>query len=160
MSSSAGGAQSSGPPARTSAVVDDTSMIAEHQYGHEEPHEVSRDAAVRAGSCVKEKTRKKSFPPSTWSEGMHRELDFMKSFPVYEAVASADATSKIWSTRWCHRRKGSRGAISRRGAAVRNAAGQLFLQSHAWTGNPADVAGLSGSAVLRHQRRFFFLRKK
>ena len=37
---------------------------------------------------------------------MNRELDLMKSFPVYQAVPRAEVTSKVWSTRWCYKRKG------------------------------------------------------
>ena len=40
------------------------------------------------------------------AEGVNRELDLMKSFPVYQAVPRAEATGKIWSTRWCYRKKG------------------------------------------------------
>ena len=30
----------------------------------------------------------------------------MKCFPVYQAVPRAEVTGKVWSTRWCHRKKG------------------------------------------------------
>ena len=39
-------------------------------------------------------------------KGVNRELDLMKSFPVYQAVPRAEVTGKVWSTRWCHWRKG------------------------------------------------------
>ena len=29
----------------------------------------------------------------------------MKSFPVYQAVPRAEVTGKVWSTRWCYRKK-------------------------------------------------------
>ena len=39
-------------------------------------------------------------------EGVNRELDLMTSFPVYQAVPKVEVTGKVWSTRWCYRRKG------------------------------------------------------
>ena len=39
-------------------------------------------------------------------EGVNRELDLMNSFPVYQAVPRAEVTGKVWSTRWCYRKKG------------------------------------------------------
>ena len=39
-------------------------------------------------------------------EGVNRELDLMKSFPVYQAVPRDEVTRKVWSTRWCYRKKG------------------------------------------------------
>ena len=39
-------------------------------------------------------------------EGVNRELDLMKSSPVHQAVPRAAATGKVWSTRWCYKRKG------------------------------------------------------
>ena len=41
-----------------------------------------------------------------WWKGVNRELDLMKSFPVYQAVPRVEVTGKVWSTRWCYRRKG------------------------------------------------------
>ena len=38
--------------------------------------------------------------------GVNRELNLIKSFPVYQAVPRAELTGKVWSTRWCYRRKG------------------------------------------------------
>ena len=38
-------------------------------------------------------------------EGVNRGLDLMNSFPVYQAVPRAEMTGKVWSTRWCHRKK-------------------------------------------------------
>ena len=38
--------------------------------------------------------------------GVEREMDLMKSFPVFEPTPRAEATTKVWSTCWCHRRKG------------------------------------------------------
>ena len=39
-------------------------------------------------------------------EGINRELDLLKSFPVYQAVPRAEVTGKVWCTRWCYRSKG------------------------------------------------------
>ena len=39
-------------------------------------------------------------------EGVNRELDLMKSFPVYHAVPRAEVTGKVWSTHRCYRKKG------------------------------------------------------
>ena len=39
-------------------------------------------------------------------EAVNRELDLMKSFPVYQTVPRAEVTGKVWSTRWCYRKKG------------------------------------------------------
>ena len=94
-------------PAGTSATI----LASVRQHGHEEPQEESRDefeAAVRAASQV-EKDTLEVLPTEQVVGGMRRELDLMKGFsPEYEAVPRAEATSKIWSTRWCHRRKGPR----------------------------------------------------
>ena len=38
-------------------------------------------------------------------EGVNRGLDLMKSFPVFQAVPRAEMTGKVWSTRWCYRKK-------------------------------------------------------
>ena len=39
-------------------------------------------------------------------EGVNRELDQMNSFHVYQAVPRVEVTGKVWSTRWCYKRKG------------------------------------------------------
>ena len=39
-------------------------------------------------------------------EGVNRELDLMKSFPVYQTVPRVEVTGKVWSTCWCYRRQG------------------------------------------------------
>ena len=39
-------------------------------------------------------------------EGVNRELDLMRSFPVHQAVPRAELTGKVWSTRWCYRKEG------------------------------------------------------
>ena len=43
----------------------------------------------------------------------------MKSFPVYQAVPRAEVTGKVWSTRWCYRRKGPKQVRARLGETVR-----------------------------------------
>ena len=40
------------------------------------------------------------------AEGVNREFDLMKSFPVCQAVPRAGVASKVWSTRWCYWKKG------------------------------------------------------
>ena len=45
------------------------------------------------------------FPLDEVVEGVNLELDLMKSFPVHQAVPRAEVTSKVWSTRWCYRRR-------------------------------------------------------
>ena len=84
-------------------------IAAAHPYGHEEPHEVSRaefESTVRKGSCLQEDTLE-DFSTEEVLEGMHRELDLMKSFPMHLPVPRVEVTVKVWSTRWwCYRRKG------------------------------------------------------
>ena len=82
------------PVLRTSDETDAMTLAAVHPYGHEEPLEISRtefESFVRDGFYFEED----SF-----------ELDLMKSFPVYQAVPRAEVTGKVWSTRWCYRKKG------------------------------------------------------
>ena len=70
--------------------------------------EISRtvfEAIVRDGFHVEEDTLE-DLPTEEVVEGVNRELDLMKSFPVYPAVPRAEVTGKVWSTRWCYRRKG------------------------------------------------------
>ena len=64
-------------------------------------------------------------------EGVNRELDLMKSFPVYWAVPRAEVTGKVVSTGWCYRRKGTQTSESAfRGETVRKFSGCKLLQSH------------------------------
>ena len=77
-------------------------------YGHEEPLETSRtlfESIVRDGFFFEEDTLE-DLPTEEVAEGVNRELDLMKSFPVHQAVPRAEVTCKVWSTRWCYRRKG------------------------------------------------------
>ena len=79
-------------------------LAAVHPYGHEEPLEISRtefESFVRDGFYFEEDTLEKLHLDEV-VEGVNRELDLMKSFPVYQA----EVTGKVWSTRWCYRRKG------------------------------------------------------
>ena len=48
-------------------------------------------------------------PTEQVHEGMQRELQLMKDLEVSERILRTDVPSgkKIWSTRWCHRRKGT-----------------------------------------------------
>ena len=48
-------------------------------------------------------------PTEQVHEGMQRELQLMKDLEVSERIIRTDVPSgkKIWSTRWCHRRKGA-----------------------------------------------------
>ena len=52
-------------------------------------------------------------------EGMQRELQLMKDLEVSERILRTDVPSgkKIWSTRWCHRRKGILWCTRTRGCA-------------------------------------------
>ena len=57
--------------------------------------------------------------------GVNRELNLIKSFPVYQAVPRAELTGKVWSTRWCYRRKGPNTSESAfRGETVRKFSGR------------------------------------
>ena len=96
------------PVLRTSEEADAMTLAAVHRYGHEEPLEISRtefQSFVRDGFHVEEDTLEE-LPLDEVVEGVNRELDLMKSFPVYLAVPRAEVTGKVWSTRWCYRRKG------------------------------------------------------
>ena len=88
------------PELKVSADTDAMVLAAVHPYGHEELVETSQmefQSVVRDGFYFEE---------DTLVEGVNRELDLMKSFPVYRGVPRAEATGKICSTRWCYRRKG------------------------------------------------------
>ena len=63
------------------------------------------ESFVRDGFYFEEDTLEE-LPLDEVIEGVNRELDLMKSFPVYQTVPKAEVTSKVWSTRWCYRRKG------------------------------------------------------
>ena len=97
------------PPVLKSSPETDARMLAAiHPYGHEEPSEISRtefESIVRNGSYFDEDTLE-DLPTEEVVEGVNRELDLMKSFPVYQAVPRSEVTGKVWSTRWCYRRKG------------------------------------------------------
>ena len=83
-------------------------LAAVHPYGHEEPLEISRtefESFVRDFFHFEEDTLEE-LPTEEVVEGVNRELDLMKSFPVYQAVPRAEVSGKVWSTRWCYRKKG------------------------------------------------------
>ena len=93
------------PVLRTSEETDAMTLAAVHPYGHEEPLEISRtefESLVTGGSHFEEDTLEE-VPLDEVVEGVNRELDLMKSFPVYQAVPRAEVTGKVWSTRWCYR---------------------------------------------------------
>ena len=69
------------------------------------------------------------------AEGVNRELDLMKSFPVYQAVPRAEVTGKVWSTRWCE--------------TVRKFSGRKLLQSHSWARGHESVVS-DGSVERPH----------
>ena len=82
-------------------------------------------------------------------EGVNRELDLMKSFPVYQAFPRAEVTGKVWPTRWCYRTgtKTSESAFS--GETVRK-----LPQSHSWArGHESVVSDGSTRPCLRAIRR-------
>ena len=89
-------------------VKNDAMMLAAvHPYGHEKPLEISRtgfESIVRDGIYFEEGTLD-DLPTEEVVEGVNRELHLMDSFPVYQAVPGAEVTGKVWSTRWCYRRK-------------------------------------------------------
>ena len=90
------------PVLRTSEETDAMTFAAVHPYGHEEPLEISMsefESIVRDGSYVEEDTLE-DLPTGEVVESVHRELDLMKSFPMYQAVPRAEVTGKVWSTRW------------------------------------------------------------
>ena len=107
------------------------------------------ESIVRDGFFSEEDTLE-GLPLDEMVEGVNRELDLMKSFPVYEAVTRVEATGKIWSTRWCYRRKGTQPSESvLRGKTVRKIPGCKLLQSHTWSGGHESPAG-SGSGDGPH----------
>ena len=87
--------------------MDAMTLAAVHPYGHEEPLEISRtefESFVRDGFYSQEDSLEE-LQPDEVVEGVYRELDLMKSFPVYQAVPRAEVTGKVWSTRWCQQEK-------------------------------------------------------
>ena len=93
---------------RTSEETDAMTLAAVHPYGHEEHPEINRtefESFVRDGFDLEEDTLEE-LPLDEVVKGVNRELDLMKSFPVYQAVPRADVTGKVWSTLWCYRGKG------------------------------------------------------
>ena len=96
------------PVLRTSDETDAMTLAAVHSFGHHEPLEINRtefESFVRDGFYFEEDTLEE-LPLDEVVEGVNRELDLMKSFPVYQAVPRAEVTGKVWSTRWCYRKKG------------------------------------------------------
>ena len=72
------------PVLRTSDETDAMTLAAAHPYGHEEPLEISWtefESFVRDGFYFEEDTLEE-LPLDEVVEGVNRELDLMKSFPV------------------------------------------------------------------------------
>ena len=93
---------------RTWEETDALTLAAVHPYGHGEPLEISWtefESFVRDGFFFEEDTLEELHLDEV-VEGVNRELDLMNSFPVCQAVPRAEVTGKVWSTRWCYRRKG------------------------------------------------------
>ena len=90
------------PPPELHASKDTDAMVlaAVHPYGDEKPVETSRNEFE---SIVRDTLEELHLDDVV--EGVNRELDLMKSFPVYQAVPRAEATGKFWSTRWCYKTK-------------------------------------------------------
>ena len=85
-------------------------------------------------------------------EGVHRELDFMKSFPVYQAVLRAEAVGKCWSPRWCYKSTGRKHVRAR--FVVRQFANSLdanFYTPHSWSRGHKSPDG-DGSDKGPHHR--------
>ena len=96
------------PLLKTSSKTDAMMLAAIHPYGHEEPLEITRtefESIVRDVFYFEEDTLE-DLPTEEVVEGVSCELDLMRSFPVCYAVPRAEVTGKVWSTRWCYRRKG------------------------------------------------------
>ena len=95
-------------PLKTSEETDAVMLAAVHPCGHEEPLEISRtefESLMRDGFYFEEDTLEELLLDEV-VEGVNRELDLMKSFSVYQAVPRVEVTGRVWSTRWCYRRKG------------------------------------------------------
>ena len=94
------------PPADPPPAIDPSSetvamMLAPiHSYGHKEPFEVSR---AEFESTVRDALE--DFPTKEVVEDMTRELDMVKSFPMYQTLPQAEAPGTVWSGRWCCRRE-------------------------------------------------------
>ena len=87
------------PPPEQQGSTDTDAMVlaAVHPYGHEEPVETSRiefESIVRYGFCFEEDTLEELHLDEV-AEGVNRELDLMKSFPVHQAVPRTEATGKF-----------------------------------------------------------------
>ena len=140
------------PVLRTSEEADVMTLAAVDPYGHEEPLEISRtefESFVRDGFYSEEDTLEELLLDEV-VECVNRELDLMKSFPVYHAVPRAEVTSKVWSTRWCYRKKGTKTSESAfRGETVRNFSGCKILQSHSWARGHESVVS-DGSVERPH----------
>ena len=139
------------PLLKTSEETDAMMLAAVHPYGHEEPLAISRtefESLVRDGFYFEEDTLEELYLDEV-VEGVNRELDLVKSFPVYQAVPRVEVTSKVWSTRWCYRRKGpSESAFC--SETVRKFNGRKLAQSHSWARGHESVVGNGPVERPRH----------
>ena len=122
------------PPADPPPAIDPSSetvamMLAPiHSYGHKEPVEVCR---AEFESTVRDALE--DFPTEEVVEDMTRELDMVKSFPMYQTLPQAEAPGTVWSGRWCCRREEPQASESSVcSAAIRNLSWCCFLQFHSW----------------------------
>ena len=84
------------PVLRTSDETDAMTFAAVHPYGHQEPLGISLtefESFVRDGFYFEEDTLEE-LPLDEVVEGVNRELDLMRSFPVYQAVPRAEVMAK------------------------------------------------------------------
>ena len=93
-------------------------------------------------------------PTEEVAEGVNCKLDPMKSFLVCQSDPRAEATGKVWSTRWCCRRRGTQASESTFcGETVCNFSGRKFVQSCSWARGHESFAG-NGSV----ERPYHFVR--
>ena len=80
-------------------------------------------------------------------EGVNRDLDLMKSFPVYQVVPRVEVIGKVWSTRWCYMKKGPKQV--RAGFVVRQFANSLDANFYSPTPGLEVTTLLSAMALSR-----------
>ena len=124
-------------------------LAAVHPYGHLEMSRTEFESFVRDGFYLEEDTLEE-LPLDEVVEDVNRELDLVKSFPVCLAVPRAEVTGKVWSTRWCYRKKRPKQVRAR--FVVRqfaNSLGCKLLQSHSWARGHESVVS-DGSVERPH----------
>ena len=125
-------------------------LAAVHPYGHEQPLEISRtefESLMRDGFYFEEDTLEEVHLDEV-VEDVNRELDLMRSFPVHQAVPRAEVTGKVWSTRWCYRKKGPRQVRTR--FVVRQFANSLEANFHGPTPALEVTSVLLAMALSKH----------